>query len=44
MQHPDRHIGTVRETFYKRQRLHSSLDYRTPIEYEAMHANLNIAA
>ena len=32
------------EVFYNRQRLHSSLDYRTPIEYEAMHANLKIAA
>lgn len=32
------------EVFYNRQRLHSSLDYRSPIEYEALHANLMLAA
>jgi len=32
------------EVFYNRQGLHSSLDNRSPIEYEAMHANLKIAA
>jgi len=32
------------EIFYNRQRLRSSLDHRTPIEYEAMHTPAALAA
>ncbi len=30
-------IGDYIETFYKPERRHSSIDYLTPIEYEALH-------
>jgi putative transposase len=32
------------EVFYNRQRLHSSLDYVPPVEYEASHASVLLAA
>jgi transposase InsO family protein len=32
------------EVFYNRQRLHSTLDYRSPIEYEALYHRAALAA
>jgi transposase InsO family protein len=32
------------EVFYNRQRLHSTLDYLSPVEYEDVHANTTLAA
>jgi putative transposase len=37
IRHARRRIGTFIEEVYNRQRLHSALDYRPPVEFEALH-------
>jgi putative transposase len=38
LRHARRHIGSFIEQVYNRHRLHSALDYRSPLEFEVGHA------
>jgi putative transposase len=43
LRHARRQIGSFIEEVYNRHRLHSALDYRSPLEFEEHHATPAIA-